>query len=99
MSVFRRADDHQWSQQHLSHYVEGDLAPRARRRLDRHAGGCVECGRGLRAVRAMLRALAGAAAEDTRAPAGILDRARAAGASANGASSSGGAGSAPAPGA
>lgn len=77
MSVFRRADDHQWSQQHLSHYVEGDLAPRARRRLDRHARDCVDCGRGLRAVRAMLRALAGAAAEDVRAPAGILDRARA----------------------
>jgi len=27
------ADDHQWSQRHLSHYVEGDLGPRARRRL------------------------------------------------------------------
>jgi anti-sigma factor RsiW len=78
MSVFHRADDHQWSQQHLSHYVEGDLAPRRRRRLERHAGQCVDCGRGLRAVRAMLRALAGAAAEDVRAPAGILDRARAA---------------------
>jgi Putative zinc-finger len=78
MSVFHRADDHQWSQQHLSHYVEGDLAPRDRRRLDRHAGQCVDCGRGLRAVRAMLRALAGAATEDVRAPAGILDRARAA---------------------
>jgi anti-sigma factor RsiW len=78
MSVFHRADDHQWSQQHLSHYVEGDLASRDRRRLERHAGQCVDCGRGLRAVRAMLRALAGAAAEDVRAPVGILDRARAA---------------------
>jgi anti-sigma factor RsiW len=78
MSVFRRADDHQWSQQHLSHYVEGDLPLRSSRRLDRHAGQCVECGRGLRAVRAMLRALAGSAADNVRAPAGILDRARAA---------------------
>jgi anti-sigma factor RsiW len=94
MSVFRRADDHQWSQQHLSHYVEGDLAPRARRRLDRHAGKCVDCGRGLRAVRAMLRALAGAAAEEVRAPAGILDRARAVGTGPGD-----GAESAPAPGA
>jgi anti-sigma factor RsiW len=93
MSVFHRADDHQWSSQHLSHYVEGDLSPGASRRLDRHAGQCVECGRGLRAVRAMLRALAGAAG-DVRAPAGILDRARAAAAGPGD-----GAGSAPAPGA
>jgi hypothetical protein len=25
MSLLHRAGDHQWSQQHLSHYVEGDL--------------------------------------------------------------------------
>jgi hypothetical protein len=94
MSVLRRADDHQWSAQHLSHYVEGDLSPGASRRLDRHAGQCVECGRGLRAVRAMLRALAGTAADGVRAPTGILDRARAAAAGPRD-----GAGSAPAPGA
>src|ERR1700724_2223825 len=29
MGVPGRADDHQWSQHHLSHYVEGDLRPRA----------------------------------------------------------------------
>ena len=50
MGVLGRADDHQWSQQHLSHYVEGDLRPRARRRLDRHARDCVDCGRGIRAI-------------------------------------------------
>lgn len=78
MSVFRRADDHQWSQQHLSHYAEGDLTLRASRRLARHAEDCVDCGRGLRAVRALLRVLAGAGSEQVRAPAGILDRVRAA---------------------
>ena len=51
------ADDHQWSQRHLSHYVEGDLNNRARRRLDRHARDCADCGRGLRALRALVYAV------------------------------------------
>ncbi len=70
--------DHQWSQRHLSHYAEGDLPERSRRRLDRHARDCVDCERGLRAVRALRRVLAVAGGEQVRAPAGILDRARAA---------------------
>jgi Putative zinc-finger len=73
------SDDHQWSQQHLSHYAEGDLGPRARRRLDRHAGQCGDCGRGLRAMRALLRLIPGVEdANPVRAPAGIFDRVRAA---------------------
>ena len=52
MGMPGRTDDHQWSQRHLSHYVEGELRPRARRRLDRHARGCADCGRGIRAMRA-----------------------------------------------
>ena len=72
-----RADDHRWSQQHLSHYVEGDLRPRARRRLDRHARDCVDCGRGIRAMRALVysvQALDGLAG--VHAPASIFDRVR-----------------------
>ena len=75
-------DDHQWSQRHLSHYVEGDLRLLARRRLDRHARHCVDCGRGIRAMRALVyaaRALDGLAG--VRAPATIFDRLRPAGAS------------------
>ena len=71
------ADDHQWSQRHLSHYVEGDLNHRARRRLDRHARDCADCGRGLRALRALVdavRRLDGPAGG--RAPATIFDRVR-----------------------
>jgi anti-sigma factor RsiW len=74
-----RADDHRWSQQHLSHYVDGDLRPRARRRLEHHARDCVDCGRGLRAMRALIysvRGLDGLAG--MRAPATIFDRVRAA---------------------
>jgi len=72
--------DHRWSQQHLSHYVEGDLTPRARRRLDRHARDCADCARGVLAMRALVyatHALGGLAG--IRAPVSIFDRARAAG--------------------
>lgn len=80
------SDDHQWSQRHLSHYAEGDLGPRARHRLDRHAGQCADCGRGLRAMRALLRLIPGIeGSEPVRAPAGIFDRVRAAAADSNGA--------------
>jgi hypothetical protein len=80
MSIPGRADDHEWSQRHLSHYVEGDLRPRARRRLDRHARGCVDCGRGIRAMRALVYAVQGFdGLPGIRPPATIFDRVRLAG--------------------
>ena len=73
-------DDHQWSQQHLSHYVEGDLRLLARRRLDRHARDCVDCWRGIRAMRALVYAARGLdGLAGVRAPATIFDRVRLAG--------------------
>ena len=76
-----RNDDHRWSQQHLSHYVEGDLNPRARRRLLRHARDCVECGRGIRAMRALVYTVHGLdGLAGVRAPVSIFDRVRPAGA-------------------
>jgi hypothetical protein len=81
MGLFTRSDDHQWSQQHLSHYVEGDLGPRARRRPDRHARDCIDCGLGIRAMRALVRLLPDTKGREIiRAPAGIFDRVRSAGA-------------------
>ena len=81
MRVPGRIDDHEWSQQHLSHYVEGDLSPRARRRLDRHARDCVDCGRGIRAMRALVYAVLGLGGlAGARAPETIFDRVRSAGA-------------------
>ena len=81
MGMPGRTDDHQWSQQHLSHYVDGELRPRARRRLDRHARDCVDCGRGIRAMRALVHALQGLdGLTVASAPATIFDRARLAGA-------------------
>ena len=55
---FTRTDDHDWSQRHLSHYVERDMPPRARRRLERHAAECPDCGRAIRAMNALLRLIA-----------------------------------------
>jgi hypothetical protein len=81
IGLFRRDDDHQWSQLHLSHYVDGDLSARARRRLEHHAEDCVDCGRGIRAMRALLRLIpAIEGREIVRAPGGIFDRVRAGGA-------------------
>ena len=81
MGMPGRTDDHQWSQQHLSHYVEGELRSRARHRLDRHAWECVDCLRGIRAMRALVHAVQGLdGLAGVRAPATIFDRVRLAGA-------------------
>jgi hypothetical protein len=78
MRLLKR-DDHEWSQERLSHYVEGDLSRRARRRLELHAEDCPDCSRGIRAVRALLRLMHGAADRSgVRAPESIYDRVRAA---------------------
>jgi Putative zinc-finger len=78
MRLRTRGDDHVWSQEHLSHYVEGDMSWRARRRLELHAEDCPDCSLGIRAVRALLRLLGGSGeSPEAHAPAGIFDRVRA----------------------
>ena len=49
---FRR--DHRWTPNHLSDFVDGDLSPRGRRRLERHAGICPECYHALVTLQRML---------------------------------------------
>jgi anti-sigma factor RsiW len=78
MRLRRRGDDHVWSQQHLSHYVEGDMSWRARRRLELHAEECPECSLGVRALRALLRLLGGSVdRSNAHAPERVFDRVRA----------------------
>jgi anti-sigma factor RsiW len=78
MRLRKRRDDHAWTQEHLSHYVEGDMSWRARRRLELHAEECPECSLGIRALRALIRLLNGSVARsDTRAPTSIFERVRA----------------------
>jgi anti-sigma factor RsiW len=78
MRLFAHRDDHDWSQRHLSHYLEGDLAARARRRLERHASECPECSRAIRAMKALLRQLPGLGGELRPTTFGAFDRVRAA---------------------
>jgi Putative zinc-finger len=78
MRLRKRRDDHAWSQERLSHYVEGDMSWRTRRRLELHAKECPECSLGIRALRALLRLLGGDSDRaEARAPAGIFERVRA----------------------
>ncbi len=56
--------DHRWSRRRISEYIDGDLSPSERRRLERHTDICPECRRALRTLIALvleLRRLRGAA--------------------------------------
>jgi Putative zinc-finger len=78
LGLLKREDDHAWAQLRLSHYVEGDLGWRERKRLELHAGQCTDCSAGIRALRSLLRLMHGVAERSSaRAPAGIFDRVRA----------------------
>lgn len=67
-----RSDDHDFSQRHLSHYLDGDLSARARRRLERHA-----CSQGIRAMKALLRLIGRIDPPDElQAPVSVSDRVR-----------------------
>jgi anti-sigma factor RsiW len=76
--LFARRDEHGWAQRHLSHYAEGDLRSRARRRLERHAADCPDCRRGIRAMKALLRLVTRLVGpEEIHAPGRVFDRLRA----------------------
>jgi len=78
MRLRKRGDDHAWSQEHLSHYVEGDMSWRSRKRLELHAADCPDCSLGIRAMRALVRLLGGSSERaETPAPSGMFDRVRA----------------------
>lgn len=49
--------DHRWAAPRLSAYLDGDLPPRQERRLRSHASICPECGRALRRLATLVRAL------------------------------------------
>lgn len=54
MRMFR---EHRFAQRRLSAHVDGELNPSERRRIDRHAAECPECGpvlRGMVTIRAVL---------------------------------------------
>ncbi len=66
---FRR--DHAWAPDHMSGYLDGELAAAARSRMERHARDCPECDRLLAGLRAVVAALG-----RLPAPEGGIDGAR-----------------------
>ena len=53
----RFARDHRWTPGRLSAYLDGDLAGRARARLERHVADCPECRGALHSLARMLSRL------------------------------------------
>ena len=51
--------DHRWAPDHMSAYLDDELASRLRARLERHTGECAECRGVLHSLRRMLGRLHG----------------------------------------
>jgi anti-sigma factor RsiW len=61
-SILHRARfmrDHRWAPGHMSGYLDGELASRARARMQRHTGECPECRGVLHSLRRLLARLRG----------------------------------------
>lgn len=67
----RSMREHRWTGGHVSAYVDGELAPHDRTRIEAHAELCPECRRALRELRRTLQGLMGLKATPTE---GIADR-------------------------
>ena len=55
----RFSRDHRWAPGRMSAYLDGELAPRGRSRMERHARDCPECHRVLAHLRALVQRLSG----------------------------------------
>jgi anti-sigma factor RsiW len=53
----RFARDHRWAPDHMSEYLDAELAAAALRRMERHVGECEECRRLLAGLRATVDVL------------------------------------------
>lgn len=49
--------EHTWTHAHLSDYLDEDLSPRERERVEQHVGVCPHCRRVLRTLRRTLESL------------------------------------------
>jgi anti-sigma factor RsiW len=49
--------EHSWTHAHLSDYLDDDLSPAERERVEEHVGMCPHCTRVLRTLRRMLESL------------------------------------------
>lgn len=55
----RFAHDHRWSPDRMSDYIDGDLDPGGRQRIERHSRDCPECDELLRGLQAIVQELGG----------------------------------------
>jgi Putative zinc-finger len=69
--------DHGWSQRHMSDYIDDDLAPDERERVEDHVSICPHCRRVLRTLRRTLKSLMALPAEPHPSVAdGVIERLR-----------------------
>src|SRR3954452_17483579 len=58
LARIRFARDHRWSQAHISEYVDAELPPRDRDRIERHTRDCSDCRELLTSLQQMISTLA-----------------------------------------
>jgi anti-sigma factor RsiW len=56
--------DHRWAMHHFSDYVDGDLSPRQKRRLEGHGGICPQCRQAIRTLKNLVMKLSGLRQDD-----------------------------------
>jgi anti-sigma factor RsiW len=69
--------EHRWTHAHLSDYLDEELSPEERRRVEEHVGICPHCRRVLRTLRRTLESLMELPAEPRpRVADGVIERLR-----------------------
>ena len=58
LALLRFMRDHRFTQRHLSDYLDEDLSPTGRRRIEEHTSMCPHCRRMLETLRQTLKGLA-----------------------------------------
>lgn len=68
MASWRTTREHRWTARHIHDYLDDDLRPDERGRVEQHVGVCPEC---RRALASLQRLLSGLVALRPAAPAGL----------------------------
>ncbi|MGO9959802.1 MAG: anti-sigma factor family protein [Solirubrobacteraceae bacterium] len=64
--------EHRWVPRHASEYLDGELGPDQRRRVERHTEACPECRELVRGLRALIAALGTIREDEPRAVAAVV---------------------------